>query len=147
MLFATTPKLGVDRDTTSFLDISAWKDQSHAFTDVAAYRRDTFNVTGDGQPEPLRGLRASHELLKVLRVSPAIGRTFDKQEQQGNAAVVLISHGLWTRRYGSDPGILSRTILLNEVSHAVIGVLPPGFEFLPFYDTDVIVPVPERTCR
>ena len=48
---------------------------------------------------------------------------------------------------GATLRLLSRTILLNDVSHAVIGVLPPGFEFLPFQDTDVIVPVPERTCR
>ena len=147
VLFATTPRHGVDRDTTSFHDIAAWRDQSHAFDGVAAYRQDSFNITGDGRPEPVRGLRASHELLNVLGVSPAIGRTFDRDEQQGGAAVALISHGLWTRRYGRDPGLLDRTILLNDVSHAVIGVLPAGFEFLPFQDTDVIVPVPERTCR
>ena len=145
VLFATSPT--ASRDTTSFVDFSAWKNQSHAFTHAAAYRRDPFNITGDGAPEPIMGVRASHELLQVLGVSPVIGRGFDQQEQQAQHAVAVISHGLWTRRYGSDPRILDRTILLNEVSHSVIGVLPPGFEFLPFHDTDVIVPVPERTCR
>lgn len=147
VLFATSPKRGIYRDTTSFLDFSAWKDQSHAFTDAAAYRQDPFNVTGDGAPEPVMGLRASNELLSVLGVSPVIGRIFDKQEQQGNQAVVVISHGLWMRRYGSDPRILGRTILLNEVSHSVVGVLQPGFQFPPFHNTHVIVPVPERPCR
>ena len=145
VLFATSPT--ASRDTTSFLDFSAWKNQSHAFTHAAAYRRDPFNITGDGAPEPIMGVRASHELLQVLGVSPVIGRGFDQPEQQAQHAVAVISHGLWTRRYGSDPRILDRTILLNEVSHSVIGVLPPGFEFPPFHDTDVIVPVPERTCR
>ena len=147
MLFATSPTRGVFRDTTSFHDFSAWRDQSHAFTYAAAYRRDPLNVTGDGAPEPVMGLRASPELLNVLGVSPVIGRTFDEQEQRGNHAVAVIGHGLWTRRYGSDPRILGRTILLNEVSHSVIGVLPPGFQFPAFQDTDVMVPVPERPCR
>jgi predicted permease len=147
VLFATTPKGGIYRDTTSFLDFSAWRDQSHAFTDAAAYRQDPFNITGDGAPAPIRGLRASHELFKVLRVSPVLGRAFEQKEQHANSAVAVISHGLWTRRYGGDPRVLERTILLNEVSYSVIGVLPPGFQFPPFQNTDVIVPVLERSCR
>jgi predicted permease len=144
---ANNLKEHVSRDSTSFLDFSDWQRQSHAFTDMAAYRSDRFNITGDGAPEPLKGLRASHELFGVLRVTPIMGRAFDAQEQHGRNAVALISHGLWTRRYGRDPQILNRTILLNEVSHAVIGVLPPGFQFPPFVQTDVIVPVPERPSR
>src|SRR6185503_14623416 len=108
---------------------------------------DPFNITGDGAPEPVIGLKASHELFSVLGVSPVIGRPFDTLEQHGKSAVALISHGLWTRRYGSDPRVLGRAILLNEVSHSVIGVLPPGFQFPAFSDADVIVPVPERDCR
>jgi predicted permease len=147
VLFATSPKLGVYRDTTSFLDISAWKGESHAFAGAAAYRRDPSILTGDGTPQAIAVLRASHDLLQVLGVTPALGRTFGPDEQRDNRPVALISHGLWTRRYGSDPRILDRTILLNEVSHAVIGVLPARFEFLPFNETDVMVPVVERPCR
>jgi putative ABC transport system permease protein len=146
-LFATTPKRNIYRDTTSFPDFSDWQSQSHAFAQMAAYRPDRFNITGNGRPEPIAGLRASHELLSVLGVSPAMGRAFDKNEQRGKMAVAVISYGLWTRRYGSDPQILGRTILLDEVSHTVVGVLPPGFQFPPYYETDVIVPVPERTNR
>jgi len=147
VLFATSPKLGVYRDTTSFLDISAWKEESHAFAGAAAYRRDRSILTGDGTPQAIAVLGASHDLLQVLGVTPALGRTFGPHEQRDSRAVALISHGLWTRRYGADPRILDRTILLNEVSYAVIGVLPAGFEFLPFSDTDVMVPVVERPCR
>ena len=147
MLYATTPRLGVYRDTTSFLDFTAWKSQTRAFTDAAAYRRDPFTITGDGAPEPIEGLRASNELLNVLGMTPAIGRAFDEREQRGNHAVALISYGLWVRRYGSDPRILGRTVLLDEVSHSVVGVLPPGFQFPAFQATDVLVPIPERTCR
>jgi putative ABC transport system permease protein len=147
VLFATTPKQGITRDTTSFLDFSAWKNDSRAFTAAAAYRTDSFSITGDGVPEPVTGVRASHELFTVLGVSPIIGRPFDQPEQQKNTAVAVISHGLWTRRYGSDPRVLGRTIVLNEVRHSIIGVLPTGFQFPPFTTTDVIVPVAERRCR
>ena len=142
VLFATSPKRALYRDTTSFLDFSAWRDQSHAFTGAAAYRTDAFNVSGDGVPESVAGVRASHEFLSVVGVSPAIGRSFDAEEQRRSQPVAVISDRLWTTRYGSDPRILSRTILLNEVSHAIVGVLPAGFQFPPFIKTDVIVPVP-----
>lgn len=61
--------------------------------------------------------------------------------------MALISHGLWTRRYAGDPNILTRTIIINDVAHTVVGVLPRGFQFPAFQATDLIVPVPERPCR
>jgi predicted permease len=147
VLFATSPNRGVYQDSTSFPDFLDWKTQSQAFTGVAAYRPDPFNVTGGGAPERITGLRASHELFKVLGISPAIGRAFGEQEQQGKTAVAIISHGLWMRRFGGGPDILGKTILLNEVSYSVIGVLPQGFEFPSFTDTDVIVPIAENANR
>jgi putative ABC transport system permease protein len=143
-VFATSQT--APRDTTSFLDFSDWQ-QATTLSGMAAYRSDRFNITGDGPPEPVRGLRVSHELFSVLGVSPAIGRAFDRQEQHTASAVALIGHGLWARRYGSDPRVLGKTILVNEVSHVVIGVLPPGFEFPPYVPTDLVVPVPERPSR
>ena len=147
VLYATTPSREIFRDTTSFHDFSAWKLQSHAFDDAAAYRQDDFNITGDPFPEPVRGLRASNELLNVLGVHPQIGRTFDQAEQRANHPVVLISHEVWTRRYARNPDVLGRTIVLNDAAYAVIGVLPPGFRFPPFQETDVLMPIPERSCR
>jgi putative ABC transport system permease protein len=146
VLFATTPKSGVSRDTTSFLDFLAWQ-QSPTLSAAGAYRQDPFILSGDGAPEPLRGLRVSHEFLAVLGVSPALGRGFTEQERRANHAVALISHGLWTRRYAGDPNVLTRTIVVNDVGHTVVGVLPPGFQFPAFRDTDLIVPVNERSCR
>jgi putative ABC transport system permease protein len=80
-------------------------------------------------------------------VTPVIGRTFDKAEQQGAVPVAVIGHGLWTRRYGRDESVLGRPIVLNEVTHTIIGVLPAGFQFPPFRATDVLTPIPERRCR
>ena len=147
VLFATSPARGVYRDSTSFPDFLDWKGQSQVFTGVAAYRRDRFNVTGGGAPEPIVGLRASHELFKVLRVSPALGRGFDKEEQEGKIPVAVISQGLWMRRFGGDPGVLDKGILLDDVRHSIIGVLPQGFQFPSFTDTDIVVPIPENPSR
>ena len=89
MLYATSPARGILRDTTSFHDFSAWKTQSHAFTDAAAFRRDAINITGNPFPEPLHGLRASQDLLNVLGVTPQIGRTFDQAEQRANVTQLV----------------------------------------------------------
>src|SRR5947207_4353539 len=136
VLFATSPARGVYRDSTSFSDFLDWKGQSQAFTAVAAWRPDPFNVTGGGAPEPIVGLRASHEIFGVLRVSPALGRGFDKEEQEGKIPVAVISQGLWMRRFGGDPGVLDKGILLDDVRHSIIGTLPKGFQFPSFTDTD-----------
>src|SRR5881396_3795618 len=147
VLFATSPARRVYRDTTSFPDFLDWKGQSQSFTAVAAWQRDPFNVTGGGAPEPIVGLRASHALFQVLSVSPALGRGFDKEEQEGKSPVAAISHGLWMRRFGGDPDVLGKSIVLNDVHHSVIGVLPQGFQFPSFTDTDVVVPIPEHASR
>ena len=147
MLYATTPARRILRDTTSFHDFTAWKSGSHSFVNAAAYRQDDFNVTGDGEPEPVRGLRSTDEMLSVLGVAPAMGRMFDAAEQRSASAVALISHELWTRRYRSDPAILGRTIVLNDATFAIVGVLPAGFQFPAFQPTDVVLPLPERPCR
>jgi predicted permease len=147
VLFATSPARGVSRDTTSFHDFTAWKTQTQAFESAAAYRQDDFNLTGEDVPEPLRGLRATEGLLHVLAVNPAIGRTFTAAEQRANEPVAIISHDLWTRRFGRDPRTLGHPVILNEAVYSVVGVLPAGFQFPPFQQTDLIVPLPERTCR
>lgn len=144
-LTATTPTRS--RDSTSFPDFLDWKSQGHAFTGVAAYRSDRFGVSGGGNPEPVIGLRASHELFQVLRMVPLIGRAFDQKEQHANSAVALISYRLWRRRFGGDPDLEGKTILLDGVSHSVIGVLPEGFQFPAFLDPDVLAPISESSDR
>jgi len=154
VLFATTPARGVLRDTTSFPDFLAWK-ESTAFAAAAAWRRDPFNVSGDGAAEAISGVRASHELFPVLAMPPMIGRGFDHEEQREKKLVAVISHGLWLRRFGGDRNVLGKSIVLNDEPHSIIGVMPPGFH-LPdpslfvdptFRQTDVIVPIAENMSR
>ena len=111
----------------NFLD---WRRENHSFTDIAAFRGDDFNFTGSGQPEHLRGEFVSASLLPVLGVNPLLGRNFLPQEdQQGASGVVMLTYGLWKRRFGADPNILGNTMTLNARNYKVIGVLPSDFRF------------------
>ena len=105
-------------------------ERSRTLDGIALYAAENATLTGDGEPERIRTTRATASLATVLRVGPAIGRWFSEDEgKPGGPQRVVLSHGLWIRRYGGDPGILGRTINLGGVSMDVIGVMPQGFAF------------------
>jgi putative ABC transport system permease protein len=101
------------------------------FEDIAlANAPQNFNLIGSGEPERLVAARLSSNLLSVLRVSPALGRAFTSDEERsGNDRVVLLSDGLWRRRFGADPSIVGQTINLSGNPYEVVGVMPPDFQF------------------
>ncbi len=129
-----------DRFSTSapnFLDLRA---QAKSFVDVAAFGGAPFTLTGDGEPERLRGARVTASFFDVLGARPLLGRTFTAEEVRPGAAapVVVLSHGLWGRRFGADPAVVGRALVLGGEPYTVIGVLAPGFDFP---DTDVWAPL------
>ena len=108
----------------NFLD---WKKQNTVFEDVAAFGGATATLTGDGDPEQLSGTAVTPGYFEVVGVHPALGRTFQPEEYQlGTDRVVILGHGLWQRRYGSDRNIVNRVITLDGNSYTVVGVMPPG---------------------
>ncbi len=103
-----------------------WRKADTAFSSMAALRAWECNLTGDGEPERLGGARVSANFFSFLGVPVALGRGFSPgEEQPGKEKVVVISDGLWRRRYGSDPGLVGRTINVNGESHVVVGVAAP----------------------
>jgi predicted permease len=97
-------------------------------------------MTGDGNPEQLNGTRVSSNLFSVLGVSPVLGRDFRSEDTiPGAGRVVILSHGLWLRRFGGDAAIIGREIRLDDKNFTVIGVMPPGFLF-PDRTTEIWVP-------
>jgi len=121
----------------NFLD---WRRDARSFTDMAAFRSADFNLTGAGEPEQVAGEYVSASLLPVLGVTPLLGRNLLPQEdRQGAACVVMLSYGLWQRRFGSDPDILGKQLTLNAVNCAVVGVLPGDFRLRP--GTQVYAPI------
>jgi len=103
---------------------------TRAFENVAAFKSDQFNLTGVTEVERVDGIRASADFFKVLGIQPQSGRTFLAEEDHpGTDHEVIISYGLWRRRFASDPSVVGKTILLNSEPYAVIGVMPQGFTF------------------
>ncbi|HSL53538.1 MAG TPA: ABC transporter permease [Pyrinomonadaceae bacterium] len=107
----------------NFLD---WQTQQTSFEQLAALELATFNLTGSGEPQRIAAARITANLIPVLGVAPAIGRSFVPDEE---SRVVLLSDKLWRRQFGSDPSIVNKTIQLNKESYTVIGVMPAGFQF------------------
>lgn len=123
-------KVGAAEFPVSAGDFIDWRDQNQVFEQIAAFHTQPFNITGAGEPEFLGGVRASASLFSLLGVEPKLGRTFTPEEDQpGAERVVVISHGLWERRFGADPHIIGQKLSLNDEPYTVVGVLPRGFQF------------------
>ena len=117
-----------------------WKKRAQAFDEIAAYGARVFNLSGGGPPEEILGWGVSANLLPMLGIPPLLGRTFTPDEDApGNKSVVL-SYGLWTRRFGGDANLVGKTILMSGEKYAVIGVMPRGFQF-PDRQAQVWVPL------
>src|SRR5262245_6160670 len=107
-----------------------WRDQAISFEQIAAYRFDTADLTGSSEPERLNACFVSANLFATLGVAPALGRAFTPEEDTaGGAQAVILSDGLWRRRFGGDNQVMGRTLMLGGQSRTVIGIMPPDFRF------------------
>ena len=97
-------------------------------------------LSGDGEPEQLPARKVTWNFWSVLGAQPMLGRVFTEDEDNQGVRVVVISHGLWQRRFGGSPGIVGRKISLNDEPYEVIGVMPQGFYFMPSRDIDIWMP-------
>src|SRR5512145_992642 len=124
-------KRGYDMNHAGVATFLDWKTQNKAFESIAAFGIDEgVNLTGDHEPERVTAVPVSANLFEVLGVYPTLGRSFHVEEETpGRDQVVILSHRLWQRRFGSDPNLVGRTILLDGRSYLVIGIMPPGFLF------------------
>src|SRR5262245_20738905 len=109
-----------------------WRRHNDVFEEMAIF--DTagkgYDLSGDGEPERVSGVRVSAGFFDTLGVKPRLGRAFSPEEEQpGRHQVVVISDELWRSRYNSDPAIVGKTIKVDSENHTVIGVMPPEFEF------------------
>ena len=122
--FASFPK-----NTPAPGNYTEWKKQNSVFTDIAATRGGVANLTADGPPEQIIGRRVTANFFQVLGRAPLIGRTFTEAEDRTNPNLVILSYGLWQRRYAGDPGVVSRSILMNGIQCTILGVMPRDFVF------------------
>ncbi len=107
-----------------------WQEQNHVFSQLAAYRTSNVNLEGVLTPERLSAELASANIFTVLGVKPELGRTFlTGEDKHGAPHVVVLSDGLWRRRFGADPEIIGKPITLSGESYTVVGVMPNQFRF------------------
>ncbi len=117
----------------NFLEI---KRQLRSFTQIGAAEYWTPAITGVAEPEKLYALRLSSDVLPMLGVRPALGRVWTAAEDvSGREHEIVIGHGLWVRRFASDSNVLGKSVILDGNSYTVIGVMPRGFGFAPFWAT------------
>jgi predicted permease len=151
ILWNRSPGLGIEEDwfsTAQYFDIV---NSSRSFDQVAIAIGSNLNLTGDGEPERIGTIRVSPNLLPMLGVHPALGRVFTAEDAaEGAAGTALLHHGTWLRRYGGDPNVVGRSLILNGQSYQVIGVMPKSFtlrrEVMPTLggaeEAEILVPLP-----
>jgi predicted permease len=151
ILWNRSPGLNIAEDwfsTAQYFDI---KTRHRGFDQLAIALGSNVNLTGDGVPERVGAIRVSSGLLPMLGAQARYGRLFVADDDlPGQKPAAILSHGLWTRRYGADPSIVTRTIHINGQPYSVVGVLPDGFslprEVLPTLgvvtSSDIFLPLP-----
>ncbi len=125
------------RSPTSPANFLDWKGQTQLFEDATAAHPWAPVLRGRDRPEQLQGLRASPELFRLLGASAALGRTYSEtQEGVDPGRVVVLGHEIWQRRFGGERELLGQTLSLDGEDYTVIGIMPAGFEFPPFWATE-----------
>ena len=122
----------------AFIDV---RDRNRSLQDVAAYGSWNANLQGEAEPERLLGVRASANYFQMLGIQAALGRTLVADDDvPGRPKVVVITYGLWQRRFGADPSIVNKPVLLNGEPYTVVGVLPRTFA-LGYVAAEIAVPL------
>src|SRR6476660_5704501 len=130
------PAAGITDSNISYLDFTDWSQQTDLFASTAAYWTGNADLSGDGaEPEAVPRAGVTTGFFSVLGVQPILGRAIVPEDDkpatfnEGRGTVAIISHGLWKRRFGSDPAIIGRVVQMKSRPLTVIGVMPPGFEY------------------
>jgi putative ABC transport system permease protein len=133
LLDENSSKRGVASMGVSFPNFLDWRQRNHSFQDIACYDTGGLAIgagASDTDPEQLKAAFVNQGLFEILGVAPILGRTFTAEEDHpDHDDVVILSYGVWERRFGRDPNILGQTVLLNNRSRVVVGVMPGGFQF------------------
>lgn len=131
MVAETGPNIGIDtQETVSPANFADWKRQTDTFEALAAYGWWDVNLSSTTDAERVPGFSVTANFFDVLGVRPAFGRAFRAEEEiRGNHRRIILSHGLWQRRFGSDRTIIGTTVLVDGAPYEIIGVAPEGFNF------------------
>ena len=124
------PQQNIDRNGVAPATYLDWQTQAKSFGELSAYEWDEVNLTGNREPEKVQGFDVSANFFGLLGVQPKMGRTFlPEEEESGKDQEIILSYGLWERRYASDPNILGKLVKVDGKSFTIVGVMDRGFDF------------------
>jgi hypothetical protein len=131
---ANTGSSGLSGATTRVSNYRDWRTMNRSFEDLTAYFAfsdyGSYNLLESGEPERLAGYGVAQNFFSLLGVQPMLGRVFDADEAKWNGRkAAILTHGLWERRFGSDPKVIGRSITLNDQPTTIVGVMPQEFDF------------------
>jgi len=129
-LVDSRPSDGVDTNAVAPATYFEWKAEARSFEEIGAYVWDSINLTGDHEPAKINGFAISPNFFDLLGVHLRLGRTFlPEEEQVGKDQVIILSYGLWERRYASDPHILGKKLKVDGRTFEIVGVTGKGFDY------------------
>ncbi len=130
LVFLNETSKVMDEISISYPNFLDWRNQNQVFEKIGVYNRGSYNLTGAGEPERIIAAQCSADLFAALRMNAAIGRVFNNDEDKpGGTPVVVLSYGLWQRRFGGQSSIINQQLTLNNKSYTVIGVMPQSFAY------------------
>jgi putative ABC transport system permease protein len=130
-IWETDSTRGYKRGAASYPNFVDWREQNHVFERMATYHDNDFIMTGRGEPARLQGAVVNADLFPLLGVAPVIGRGFlpDEDKPGEGGRVVVLSQGLFQKRFNSDPNIVNQSMVLDGKSYTIVGVMPSAFQF------------------
>ena len=139
-LWEVSPR-GDDHNVVSMGNYVSWRDRAKTFSAMGAHS-GSFSVTlvEAGEPTRITTADLTPSVMQVLRARAALGRTFVADDDKGDGRAVVLSHALWVRRFGADPGVVGRRLVIDDAPYTVLGVMPAAFEF-PSAGVDIWRPV------
>jgi putative ABC transport system permease protein len=149
MVWEDASYLGFSRNNPAAGNYVDWRAQNQVFTDMAAMRYSNAAFNGDQAPEQALGRGVTSNFFDVLGVQPVVGRPFTAEEDAARRRVVVLSYALWQRRFGGNPSVVGRSILMDGEATTVVGIMPSSF-FFPDHQTDYWIPAsftPEDLAR
>jgi predicted permease len=123
------PKLVPGKVWVSAPDVGDFRKLNHVFEDLGAFTSNQMDLSGSGMPERVEATRTSAAVFQILQTSPAMGRTFTEDEDKLGNNVTILSYAMWQTKFGADPNILGKQIVLDRQPYTVIGIMPKTFEF------------------
>jgi putative ABC transport system permease protein len=130
-LWHSAPGLNINWLNPSGSAFFTYREENRSFVDLGLYRDEGVSITGQAEPERVDCLRITAGLLPILQVRPALGRLFSEADDQpGAAETVVLTYSYWQKKFGGDPSVLGRRLLIDSKAKEIVGVLPASFQFM-----------------